>query len=50
MLFLKIPDVRNPIGDPEIQLPTQDPEILSPPTTDIPNPEESPDRDKEHRK
>ncbi|WP_157360859.1 hypothetical protein [Numidum massiliense] len=49
MLFLKIPDIGNPMGEPEIYSPKPDPEILSPPTTDVPNPEDTPDREKERK-
>lgn len=48
-MFYKIPDIRHPLSDPEIQSPSQDPEIASPPTTDVPNPEDAPERETERR-
>lgn len=48
-MFLKIPDVGHPLTDPEIQSPRREPEIVSPPTTDIPQPEDAPERERERR-
>lgn len=49
MVRYKIPDVGNPLSDPEIQTPGRETEIFSPPTTDVPNPEETPERETERR-
>lgn len=48
MLF-KMPDVSHPLNDPEIQSPSQEPEITSPPVTDVPHPEDAPEREAERR-
>lgn len=51
MIRNKITDVGNPLSDPEIESPSRDPEIFSPPVTDVPNPEEpsEPERERPER-
>jgi hypothetical protein len=50
MVFLRIPDVGNPLGEPEIDSPGREREIVSPPTTDVPNPQEPPEKESERRR
>lgn len=47
MIRYKMPDVGNPLQQPEIGSPKTEPEILSPPSTDVPNPEDNPQPERE---
>ena len=49
MVFLRIPDVGNPLGEPEIDSPGREREIVSPPTTHVPNPKEPPEEPERRR-